>query len=340
MTTGPGPEPQAAATVVLLRPGPDGAEVLLTRRPASMAFAADVYVFPGGRVDPDDRAQVGPGPDRAEAVAAADALGRNLLMDDALAVHRAALRELREEAGVVLGGVDRLAPIAHWTTPTFMPRRFSTWFFVADLPPGVEPAFAPDEVTEHRWLTPAAALDQVAAREIGMWVPTTSVLQRLVAIGATSAADVVRAIRFGPALEPDVEDGPELVTIRFSGAGAIPGRPGAAMLRGRHDLVLVDPGDPSEAATGAIERVLDERGGAIRAIVLTATDPDHAAGAEALAIPLGVPVLVAPGAGRHLPYGTREVADGERLPADVELRVRLGPPGSGRLEVVAGSAGE
>jgi glyoxylase-like metal-dependent hydrolase (beta-lactamase superfamily II) len=104
--------------------------------------------------------------------------------------------------------------------------------------------------------------------------------------------------------------------------------------------VLVDPGDPSDAALDAIMVAVLRREGAIRAIVLTATDPDRAAGAEALAIPLGVPILVAPGAGRHLPYATRELADGERLPADVELRIRLGPPGSGRLDILEGSAGE
>ena len=47
-----------------------------------------------------------------------------------------------------------------------------------------------------------------------------------------------------------------------------------------------------------------------------------------------------PGAGRHLPYATRELVAGERLPCDVDRRVRLGPPGSGRLSVVAPSAGE
>jgi 8-oxo-dGTP pyrophosphatase MutT (NUDIX family) len=339
VTTGPAPEPQAAATVVLLRPGPDGAEVLLTRRPASMAFAADVFVFPGGRVDPGDREptfSAGPA-----GIRAAQALGGNLSPDDALAVHRAAVRELREEAGVALAELGSLAPIAHWTTPTFMPRRFSTWFFVADLPPGVEPAFAPEEVTEHRWLTPSAALAQMAVRAIGMWVPTTSVLQRLVEIGATSAADVARAVTFRRVEEPViVEDGPARVDIRHSSAGAIPGREGTATLHGRRDLVLVDPGDPSENALAAIASVVAARGATIRAIVLTATDPDHAAGAEALAIPLGVPVLVAPGAGRHLPYEARQVVDGELLPVDVELRVRLGRPGSGRLEVAAGSAGE
>ncbi|HEY8632666.1 MAG TPA: hypothetical protein VIL50_05885, partial [Candidatus Limnocylindrales bacterium] len=82
------------------------------------------------------------------------------------------------------------------------------------------------------------------------------------------------------------------------------------------------------------------RDGAIRAIVLTAPDPDRAAGAKAVAHPLGIPILVAPGAGRNLPYETRELRDGERFPADVDFRVRLGPTGSGRLEVVSESAGE
>ena len=46
--------PRPAATVVLMRPGRHGPEVLLGRRPSSMAFAPDVHVFPGGRVDPAD----------------------------------------------------------------------------------------------------------------------------------------------------------------------------------------------------------------------------------------------------------------------------------------------
>ncbi|MEO5940911.1 MAG: MBL fold metallo-hydrolase, partial [Candidatus Limnocylindrales bacterium] len=248
--------------------------------------------------------------------------------------------ELHEEAGVVVAGIERLAPIAHWTTPRFMPRRFSTWFFVADLPPGAEPEFSADEVVAHRWLTPAAALEQVASGEIGMWVPTTSVLEQLIALGAGAAGDVARALTFGSVASPElVEVGPAVARWIFGAMGGVPGRTGLTEIHGRDELVAVDPGDPSEAAIGAIESHVAERGAAIRAIVLTATDPDHAAGAEALAIPPGIPILVAPGAGRHLPYPTVEVADGERLPCDVDLCVRLGPAGAGRLQIVA-SAGE
>src|SRR6185369_407076 len=127
---------------------------------------------------------------------------------------------------------------AHWTTPAFMPRRFSTWFFVADLPPGAEPVFSPDEVAAHRWLTPAAALDQVAAGEIQMWVPTTSVLQRLIEIGARTSAEVTRAVTLvRPAPPRIIEEDPTHVRLAFGAAGGLPGRIGETTLIGRRELV-------------------------------------------------------------------------------------------------------
>ena len=340
MPTVPSPEPSLAATVVLLRPSASGPEVLLIKRPSTMAFGPGLHVFPGGKVDPED-GELQLRVDATDAAEAAHALGDNLAPALALAVHRAALRELREEAGVDLVDVGRVAPIAHWTTPRFMPRRFSTWFFVADLPPGSDLVFAPDEVVSHRWVAPDAALDALAAGEIEMWVPTTSVLQRLVEIDATTSAEVRARLRLGPVSPPGViEESDALVRIAVGGAGAVPGRTGESALHGLRKLVLVDPGDPSDDALDAIAAAVERRRGRIAAIVLAATDPDHAAGAEALAIPLELPVLVAPGAGRRLPYATREVVDGERLPADVELRVLLGPHGSGRLTVERSSAGE
>jgi hypothetical protein len=222
-----------------------------------------------------------------------------------------------------------------------MPRRFSTWFFVADLPPGAELTFAADEVIAHRWLSADAALEQLAEGEIEMWVPTSAVLQRLIETRATTASEVRNRITIAPAPPPRVvEEGPEIVRLAFGAVGGLPGRVGETTLHGRRELALVDPGDASDAALDAIADAVGRRDGAIRAIVLTVTDPDHAAAAEAVAIPLGIPILVAPGAGRYLPYPAEEATDGQRLPADVDLRVRLGPPGSGRLAVVEGSAGE
>ena len=346
-----------------------------------MAFGPGLHVFPGGRVDPGDAnpdlIPAGPfGPDDAAA-----ALGGNVPPVDAAAIHLAALRELFEEAGVLLAepaepaadttdaillavrraglldgtldlgqalrGLrlrlrpDLLVPIAHWTTPAFMPRRFSTWFFVADLPAGANPAFAEDEVAAHRWLTPTDALELMARGEIQMWVPTTSTLQRLIETGARTADELRGRLAFGRIEAPDiVARTPERVRVTFGAAGGLPGRRAAATLYGRRELVLVDPGDATDEALAAIRTAADRRGAAVRAIVLTSTDPDHAAGAEAFGIPLELPVLVAPGAGRHLPYPTVEVGDGEPLPADVELRVRIDPGRPGELRIEGPSAGE
>ena len=114
--------PHAAATVVLVRPGPDGPEVLLTRRPATMAFAAGIHVFPGGRVDPGDSLA-----DHALAtgISAAEAsrrLAGRLAPAEALAHFVAAVRETLEETGIVVAARD-LVPLSRWVTPPALPRR-------------------------------------------------------------------------------------------------------------------------------------------------------------------------------------------------------------------------
>ena len=108
--------------------------------------------------------------------------------------------------------------------------------------------------------------------------------------------------------------------------GGVAGQPVNAYLVGRRRFVLVDPGDPTGEALDRALEVAAERGGRIVAIALTHADPDHAAGAEAVAEQLGIPVLVGPGGGRHLPYETREVRDGEVIDVgDVALRVVATP---------------
>ena len=80
------------------------------------------------------------------------------------------------------------------------------------------------------------------------------------------------------------------------------------------------------------------RGGSIDGIALTQVDPDHAAGTEALAQILRIPVVAGPGGGRPLPYAVHELADGEVVPVgDVPLRAVVTPgPGPGHLAFVVG----
>lgn len=100
--------PRPAATVMVVRPAPDEYEVFMVRRHQASKFAADVYVFPGGTVRPDDQLEAG----TAQALGLDPAVLHALLAarDDPFAAEAdggtslwvAALRELFEEAGVLL----------------------------------------------------------------------------------------------------------------------------------------------------------------------------------------------------------------------------------------------
>src|SRR5205809_8037210 len=109
--------PAPAATVVLVRDGTRGLEVLLAKRSSKLAFHGGAWVFPGGRIDPGDYAGV---PDDVDAAA-----------------RRAAVREAKEEAGVDVDP-DALVHVANWTTPEISPKRFATWFFAGPVAGGTE----------------------------------------------------------------------------------------------------------------------------------------------------------------------------------------------------------
>ncbi|MEU5364580.1 NUDIX hydrolase [Streptomyces sp. NPDC005925] len=93
--------PRRAATVMLLKDTGTGTAVHMLRRRASMAFAAGAYAYPGGGVDPrdDDHTVRWAGPTRAWW---AGRLG--VPESDAQAIVCAAVREMYEEAGVLLAG--------------------------------------------------------------------------------------------------------------------------------------------------------------------------------------------------------------------------------------------
>src|SRR5256884_2511586 len=81
--------PRPAATLILLRPGGDGVEVLMIQRAKSAAFLGGAYVFPGGALD-----------------AADSDLKRRILgslpPEPPAEYYIAAVRECFEEAGVAL----------------------------------------------------------------------------------------------------------------------------------------------------------------------------------------------------------------------------------------------
>ncbi len=111
LNRGPETVPRLAATVILLRGGAERLEVLLVKRNPESRFMGGAWVFPGGAVDKRE--------------------GR----DDG-ALRAAALREVREEAGVELADAAGLIPFSRWITPAEVKIRFDTWFYLAPLPAG------------------------------------------------------------------------------------------------------------------------------------------------------------------------------------------------------------
>jgi 8-oxo-dGTP pyrophosphatase MutT (NUDIX family) len=180
--------PRVAATVLLLRPAePDQApEVFLLRRAASMAFASGMYAFPGGSVDPADY--------RGDAVDGGWAARLGRPEPEATAVIRAAVREVAEETGVRLAAPD-LVPWTRWITPEFEPRRYDTYFFLARLPAGQQPAGVSEEADRVEWARPAAALARFEAGEIVMLPPTTVTLGELAGYRSVDAALAAGATR-------------------------------------------------------------------------------------------------------------------------------------------------
>ncbi len=357
--------PRPAATVVLIRDGASGLEVLLARRPSTMAFAPDVHVFPGGRVDARDadprliaRSAITP-------TEASTALGGDLDPVAAHAAYVAAIRELFEEAGVLLAAVgaggpadvdaardrllreptafadiadaldlrlwtDRLVPLSRWVTPPTLPRRFDARFFAALLPDGAEATLVGGEVAAQDWFTPRQALDAMADGRLGLWLPTSTTLQQLEHVVAFAQI----AARLSPGRLGDIEVeaiGAQVVRITMPAGGGVAGQPVCAYLVGRTSLVLIDPGDPTGPALERAVAIATERGGGIAAIALTQPDPDHAAGAESLAEQLGIPVFAGVGAGRDLPYGVVALEKGAVVDAgDVLIRVDLDAGRAGR----------
>jgi 8-oxo-dGTP pyrophosphatase MutT (NUDIX family) len=91
---------------------------------------------------------------------------------------------------------DLLVYFAHWITPETRPIRFSTRFFLARVPPGLEAEPDLVEVVDHVWISPEEALQRHAAGDMDMMTVTTKILQMLSQFG--SVADAIRKLRYEP----------------------------------------------------------------------------------------------------------------------------------------------
>lgn len=216
-----------AATVVIVRDAqPDerghSLEVLMLRRNSKLEFAGGMWVFPGGRVDDEDREDLP-------------------VEDEEGAARRAAVREASEEAGVELES-ESLVWFSHWTPPSSTPKRFGTYFFAAPAPPG-ELVVTVDggEIHDHSWFRPTEAMLRRNQLEIELAPPTWITLEELAR--HPSAEQVLDALRSKPPeyFATHVTKTRDSWIVCYHGDvaydGDDPDLPG-----GRHRLVMADEG--------------------------------------------------------------------------------------------------
>lgn len=209
--------PRDASSLILVRQAESSPEILMGRRPQRQAFMPDVYVFPGGAVDPRDG--------YAESVsdfhpAVEQALTRHCTIHRARALGLAAIRETYEETGLFFGVADQtfsgkapagwaafadagikpalgaLGFIARAITPKGPPRRFHARFFVADARHLHGSLTENEELLDLSWI-PIDEIDRL---------PTASVTELVV-------QEVAKALSLQP--QEDTRQGIPFITRRM-----------------------------------------------------------------------------------------------------------------------------
>jgi endoribonuclease LACTB2 len=183
-----------AASVVCVRRGDAGPEVLVVERSGESRFLPGYVAFPGGAVDQGDEAHA-----------------RRWFGDPGEASRAAAIRELFEETGVTVTAdgvvaadsfqptdeappsVEQLSALCHWIAPPDVPVRFDARYFTVAAAPDL--TVVPDgrEVTGAWWTSPSALLAEWEAGDRKLYWPTWLTVTELAA--CATVPDVL-ALRF------------------------------------------------------------------------------------------------------------------------------------------------
>ena len=213
-----------AATVILMREAKEGDfEIFMVKRSSRPPFGS-LYVFPGGKLDPEDSDNdLYPYCEGMDDVAASRQLG---IKDNGLSFWIACIRECFEEAWVLLTNPDdsiiqdseklskmrrelnnkeitfkdicmseslrlrakNIVPCAHWITPAIEPKRFDTRFFLAKVNAKQLASHDGFELTESFWIKPADALVKLTNGEMNMILPTIKNIEKLAEFSSSEEA--------------------------------------------------------------------------------------------------------------------------------------------------------
>ena len=194
--------PVPAATILMLRESPTGMEVFMVVRHHQIDFVGGALVFPGGKIDPGDSLV-------RHRCSGVDHLDDEMLSMQAGAIREAfeecgillarpadseqlvsrerlksldhyrtplnndeiSLLDFLEKEDLVLA-CELLQPFAHWVTPEMMPKRFDTWFYIAEAPSDHLAIHDGHESVDSIWISPADALTGAQSGKYTIIFPT------------------------------------------------------------------------------------------------------------------------------------------------------------------------
>lgn len=246
--------PLDSASVVLLRDSAQGMQVLLLRRHQASNVLGGAYVFPGGKLDPEDQH-----PELLSQLSQDAATLHQRLAEPELNPQRAAglfvaaIREAFEECRILLGQTgadtpdlqalqnalasgqswsqafqnlslqlhtDALVPWTRWITPrqaSVTSKRFDTRFFITRVPEGQTAEHDNHETTETLWTTPREALIRYWDHQIELAPPQIMGLVQLARHRDTHSALAEAQSRQPPVVQPEPFDQDGIRTICYPG---------------------------------------------------------------------------------------------------------------------------
>jgi glyoxylase-like metal-dependent hydrolase (beta-lactamase superfamily II)/8-oxo-dGTP pyrophosphatase MutT (NUDIX family) len=342
--------PRSAATVILARPSADGSyEVLLTKRPESMAFMGGTYVFPGGALEEADRSDEMASRSTLDRTAAREALGEDVEGDVALGLLCCGLRELYEEAGVLIalqgeGPVNpakvREVYAPHHAEVGHDPKTFAAFLEREDLqlqtdllvPHGrlITPEQAPIRFDARFFVAPMPEGQAVMphATEVveWLWISPSQALERArskeldVPIPTMAVLQGLSEIGGFEQLLQGRHERREVLTAQLSplvtlvvapNPGLMTGGGTNTYIVGRDELAIIDPAIPDPVY---IERLAREAGnkGRVKIVLLTHTHIDHIGGVVPLVEQMPTPVAAHESVS-DAQFVTRKLVDGETI---------------------------
>jgi 8-oxo-dGTP pyrophosphatase MutT (NUDIX family) len=246
--------PLDSASVVLLRDSAQGLQVLLLRRHQASNVLGGAYVFPGGKLDPEDQHPALLSQLSQDAATLHQRLAEPALPEPrAAGLFVAAIREAFEECRILLGQTghdtpdleglqnalasgqslaqafqnlslklhtDTLVPWTRWITPrqaSVTHKRFDTRFFITRVPEGQTAAHDNFEATETLWTTPREALIRYWDHEIELAPPQIMGLVQLARHADAQSALAEAGSRQPPVVQPEPFDQDGVRTICYPG---------------------------------------------------------------------------------------------------------------------------